>query len=450
MKIEACLADSAATSAAFNKLLSAERLKIANESELAVLKELQLKDCFVHASNNISKDTIEALSNTCNEFVSKIKNIAKVMNLKNAAYHPISADFRNFQTEKEISHPKSIGDLAGHRFMFLSDLAWQILQLKDLLFQFVQKYPEAYTDAKMIHDYITDKNFLYQLEVCVLIHAACIEPLKHISTCKSIVARDHLTFKDVLYQIFEYLEFEDINKTSFLNLVPQKFQFAFNTDKLNLLTANLKKDVNIFQTVLAAAKDSMLKRYIDRPVDDVYSFHSNVNVERVFAMAKRNEDMAPHKEIYTRCQQVKARQNKCIHFLFDILQFHLTKQDMENGVKIMKKAFQENKKWNAEERIKRLEEMESKQQAKKRRTESKVLFLNLIDMDEPMELFNLLHELPYVDVQNNRIKILKKQINILRGLNYKYHGEKVWQTTNLDLESQLKEKLKNLHSYVDL
>lgn len=71
-------------------------------------------------------------------------------------------------------------------------------------------------------------------------------------------------------------------------------------------------------------------------------------------------------------------------------------------------------------------------------------------MDEPMDLFNLLHELSYVDVQINRIKILKKQINILRRLNYKYHGEKVWQTTNLGLESQLKEKLKNLHSNVDL
>lgn len=169
----------------------------------------------------------------------------------------------------------------------------------------------------------------------------------------------------MLYQIFECLEFEDINKASFLNLVPHKFQFAFNKDKLNLLTSNLKKDFNIFQTVLAAAKDSMLKRYINRPIDNVYSFHSNVNVERVFAMAKRNEDMAPHKEIYTRCQQVKARQNKCIHFLLNIQQFHPTKQNMENGVKIMKKVFQENTKWNAEERIKRLKEIESKQETKK-------------------------------------------------------------------------------------
>lgn len=447
LKLEACLADSAATSSAFNKLLHKERLKIGNENEFLVLKDLNLKDCFVHAANNVSKDTIEVFNQNDNQFVVKIKYIAKTMNLKNAAFHPISADFRNFQTEKGISHPKSVGDLAGHRFMFISDLAWQILKLKDVLLEFTNKYPEAYNEAKIIREYLTDNDFLQQLKMCVLIHATCIEPLKHVSSSEAIVASDHHDFKEMLTEIFSYMESGYISQTEFLNLVPPKFYFAFNKDKLDLISMNMENQ--IFQSALVAAKESMLKRYIDRPIDDVYSFHSNINVERVFAMVKRNEDMAPHKEIYTRCQQVKARHNKCMHYIFDLQHFDQTKDEVEKGTTLMRKHIHENARWNARERMIRLENIERNQQIKKRRSDSKILFQNIDQIDEPIELCDLLTQLSDIELQSHRIKILKKQINILRSKHYKYHGEKIWQTKTIDLEAELKEKLKNLHSYTE-
>lgn len=56
------------------------------------------------------------------------------------------------------------------------------------------------------------------------------------------------------------------------------------------------------------------KRYLSQPLDNIHSFYNNINLERIFAMTKKNKDMTPNKEIYT---QIKARMNKLISYLKD-------------------------------------------------------------------------------------------------------------------------------------
>lgn len=81
--------------------------------------------------------------------------------------------------------------MAGYRFMFISDLASQILKLEDMLLEFRNKNPEAYSEAEIIRDYITNNDFLQQFKVCVHIYATCIEPLEYISSTESIVQRNY-------------------------------------------------------------------------------------------------------------------------------------------------------------------------------------------------------------------------------------------------------------------
>jgi hypothetical protein len=92
--------------------------------------------------------------------------------------------------------------------------------------------------------------------------------------------------------------------------------------------------------------------------------------------------------------------------------------------------------------------MEAKALSKKIKIDSHELFETLIKVEEAIDLHELFSKLQQITVLSHRKELLKRQIHVLKMLGNKFSNKTLWKNKNLSSEDVLKEKLKNLHSYV--